>query len=145
MLPLRLAPLLSLADVDALEPVPTGLAAAEAARVIGAQCNVWTEHMDSMRAVEYMAFPRLCASAEVVWSNRTDPVAEYEDLRAHLAVQLARLDALGVAYRPQTGPQPWQIGPQRVGLATRSRRPTLRDLPSSPPGSAPPGPHDDGS
>ena len=56
--------------------------------------------MDSMRAVEYMAFPRLCASAEVVWSNRTDPVAEYEDFRAHLAVQLARLDALGVAYRP---------------------------------------------
>ena len=42
-----------------------------------------------------MAFPRLCASAEVVWSNRTDPVAEYEDFRAHLAVQLARLDALG--------------------------------------------------
>ena len=47
-----------------------------------------------------MAFPRLCASAEVVWSNRTDPVAEYEDFRAHLAVQLARLDALGVAFPP---------------------------------------------
>src|SRR5437016_1772319 len=82
-----------------------------------------------------MAFPRLCASAEVVWSNRTDPVAEYEDFRAHLAVQLARLDALGGGI-----PQPWQIGPQRAGLATGTRRPTLRDLPSSPPGSAPPGP-----
>ena len=104
------------------------------------QCNVWTEHMDSMRAVEYMAFPRLCASAEVVWSNRTDPVAEYEDFRAHLAVQLARLDALGVAFPPAMADR---AAARRAGHA--KRRPTLRDLLSSPPGSAPPGPHDDGS
>ena len=46
----RPAPLLTLDDVYAFEPVPPGLTAGEAARIIGAQANVWTEHMDSARA-----------------------------------------------------------------------------------------------
>ena len=66
--PTPVGTLLTLAGVYAFEPVPAGLADAEAALVIGGQANLWTEHMESARRVDYMAFPRLCALAEAVWS-----------------------------------------------------------------------------
>ena len=48
---------------------PPGLSDEEAARVIGLQAAVRTEHMDSARVIDYMAAPRLCAVAEVAWSG----------------------------------------------------------------------------
>ncbi|HCT80352.1 MAG TPA: beta-N-acetylhexosaminidase [Micromonosporaceae bacterium] len=81
-------------------------------RVIGAQCNVWTEHADSTRAVDYLAFPRLCAFAEVAWSTQPSDVDTFPHrLREHLP----RLDALGVEYRPDSGPHPWQRRPDAAG------------------------------
>jgi hexosaminidase len=99
---------LTVDDVYAFEPVPPGLTAAEAARIVGAQANVWTEHMESARRVDYMVFPRLCAFAEVVW-GRTAGFAE------RLAAHYPRLDALGVNYRPPTGPRPWDARPDAPG------------------------------
>ena len=40
--------------------------------VLGAQCQLWTEYMPTPRGVEYMAFPRLCAFAEVAWGTAGD-------------------------------------------------------------------------
>jgi hexosaminidase len=99
---------LTVEDVYAFEPVPPGLTADEASRIIGAQANVWTEHMESARRVDYMVFPRLCAFAEVVW-GRTPGFA------ARLAEHYPRLDALGVNYRPPTGPRPWDARPDAPG------------------------------
>jgi hexosaminidase len=78
-------------------------------RVLGAQAQVWTEHLDSTRRVDYAAFPRLAAFAEVVWSPKDRDYAEFEArlVRHHLP----RLDALGVEYRPMAGPLPWQTRP----------------------------------
>ncbi|WP_455713485.1 beta-N-acetylhexosaminidase [Streptosporangium canum] len=110
--PIPVGPPLSLKDVHAFEPEPAGLTADERSRVIGAQCNVWTEHMDSPRTVDYMVFPRLCAFAEVVWSVDRTP---YPDFARRLEAHTARLDALGVEYRPAAGPHPWQSRPDAPG------------------------------
>ncbi|HEX2133061.1 MAG TPA: beta-N-acetylhexosaminidase [Actinophytocola sp.] len=97
----------SLADVYAWDPAPADV---PAERVLGAQAQVWTEHLDNPRRVDYAAFPRLAAFAEVVWSPREGrSFAEFDRrLDRH---HLPRLDALGVEYRPRSGPHPWQTRP----------------------------------
>jgi hexosaminidase len=112
--PTPVGTLLTLADAYAFEPVPSDLTATEASRVIGGQANIWTEHMESARRVDYMAYPRLCAIAEALWS----PVAsrDFDDFSARLEPHLARLDALGVNYRPLSGPRPWDARPDAPGF-----------------------------
>ncbi|MEU4426840.1 beta-N-acetylhexosaminidase [Actinoplanes sp. NPDC024001] len=103
---------LTLADVYAFEPIPAGLTDAEAALVLGGQANVWTEHLESARRVDYQVFPRLCAFAEAVWASAD---RDFADFSARLPEHLARLDALGVNYRPPTGPRPWDARPDAPG------------------------------
>ncbi|GAA5085316.1 hexosaminidase [Thermocatellispora tengchongensis] len=64
--------------------------------VLGAQCQLWTEYMPTPEHVEYMAFPRLCAFAEVAWGTAGD----FEGFLARLPAHLDRLSALGVASGP---------------------------------------------
>ncbi|UGY91689.1 beta-N-acetylhexosaminidase [Streptomyces gobiensis] len=105
----------TLRDVYHFEPVPPQLAGTERAKhVIGAQANIWTEVTETQQRVDYQTFPRLSAFAEVAWSaaDRRDwPDFERRMERAHYA----RLDALGVAYRPPSGPYPWQRRPGVLG------------------------------
>lgn len=101
-------------DVYAFDPVPPGLTHDEAKHVLGGQANLWTEHIDSPRTVDYYAFPRLCALAEVLWS---DGQRDYEDFESRLEHHLRRLDAVGVEYRQADGPQLWQTRP---GIPGRS-------------------------
>jgi hexosaminidase len=103
---------LGLAEVYAFRPVPDGLTGAEAARIIGAQCNVWTEHLSGARAIDYAMFPRLCAFAEVAWGTAEPELAPFT---ARLAGHLARLDEMAVEYRPQSGPRPWHARPDAPG------------------------------
>lgn len=77
-------------------------------RVLGTQCQVWTEYMPSMRRVEYMLYPRACAHSEVAWSAPQG--RSWAEFQPRLAAHLRRLDALGVSYRPESGPHPWQQG-----------------------------------
>ncbi|WP_198659297.1 beta-N-acetylhexosaminidase [Nocardiopsis sp. FIRDI 009] len=106
--PVPVGTLLRTEDVYTAEPVPEGLTEAEAEHVLGAQVNVWTEHIDSPRRLDYMVFPRVVAFAEQVWSSGDRDYAEFEPrLRGHLD----RLDAAGVEYRPLDGPHPWQTRP----------------------------------
>ncbi|MCM3660266.1 beta-N-acetylhexosaminidase [Georgenia satyanarayanai] len=117
-------------DVYAFELVPTGAedelavgtATAAPGRLLGAQAQVWTEHLDDPRTVDRALFPRLAAFAEAVWSPPADrapgsPAAEdfLERLGSH---HLPRLAAAGVEYRPLAGPLPWQ---QRPGVPGHHR------------------------
>jgi hexosaminidase len=115
---------LTLADVLAFEPVPDALTPEEAEHVLGGQANVWTEHMDSPRTIDYLVFPRLAALAEAVWSPRpADGSRDLADFEGRLEAHLARLDAFGVEYRRASGPLPWQMRPGVVGRpATREER-----------------------
>jgi hexosaminidase len=110
--PIPVGTVLGVDEVYAFEPMPAQLTGAERDRVLGAQCNIWTEHLPSARAVDYAVFPRLCAFAETVWSA---PERDLAAFRHRLATHLGRLDALGVEYRPDAGPLPWQTRPDAQG------------------------------
>ncbi|MER5867681.1 beta-N-acetylhexosaminidase [Kitasatospora sp. NPDC002040] len=112
----------TLEDVYRFEPVPpelTGLDddGAAAARVIGTQANLWSEFANDARDIDFRIFPRLAAFAEVAWSDLPrDPAArDWTGFERRMATHYARLDALGVEYRPAAGPHPWQRRPGVLG------------------------------
>ncbi len=89
-----------LSKVYAYEPAPAALTPAEAAHVLGTQCQLWSEYIPDTRHLEYMAFPRLCAFAEAAWSPAQG--RDYAAFRLRLEAHLQRLDRLQVNYRPLT-------------------------------------------
>lgn len=66
--PLAIGGLNTVEDVYAYNPTPTTLSPSEAAHIIGAQANLWTEYISSPEYAEYMVLPRMAALAEVVWT-----------------------------------------------------------------------------
>ncbi|MFF7281913.1 family 20 glycosylhydrolase [Streptomyces griseorubiginosus] len=114
--PVPIAYVRTLEDVYRFEPVPPQLTSAEAAHVLGTQANLWTEVMEDHARVDYQAFPRLAAFAEVAWSALPAPAErDFADFERRMAAHYERLDALGVGYRPPTGPLPWQKRPGVLG------------------------------
>ncbi|WP_431987220.1 beta-N-acetylhexosaminidase [Streptomyces griseoflavus] len=106
----------TLEDVYRFEPVPAELTPEETARVLGTQANVWTEVMEDQGRVDYQTFPRLAALAEVAWSDLPAPAdRDFAGFERRMEAHYRRLDALGVAYRPPTGPLPWQRRPGVLG------------------------------
>lgn len=95
--PIAIGGYLPLRTVYAFEPVSPKIPTEKIHHVLGGQGNLWTEYMKDERKVEYMAFPRLCALAEVVWS----PAAkrDWPSFRGRLSPHLQRLDERQVNYR----------------------------------------------
>lgn len=89
--------IIPLDTVYAFEPIPSELTRDEASHILGAQGNVWTEYISTPEYVEYMAFPRTIALAEVVWSPRA--IRNLDGFYARLALNLRHLERLGVNYR----------------------------------------------
>lgn len=96
--PLAIGGFLPLSRVYEYEPIPSELNAEEAKRVLGAQGNVWTEYIKNPKQFEYMAFPRTCALAEVVWTPATG--RDYDRFLSALKTHLQRLQILDVNFRP---------------------------------------------
>ncbi|WP_017974579.1 beta-N-acetylhexosaminidase [Actinopolyspora halophila] len=108
--PVPVGYLRTLEDVHAYDPVPPDMPSGSAHRVLGTQAQLWTEHLDSASRVDYAAFPRLCALAEVAWL--TASARNFAEFHRRLATyHLPRLEALGVEFRPLDGPHPWQTRP----------------------------------
>ncbi len=95
--PLAIGGFTPLEKAYAYEPIPKELSKTEARHVLGAQAQLWTEYMPTPRHVEFMAFPRLCALADVFW---TPGAKDYAAFLLRLEKQLQRFDQLGVNYRP---------------------------------------------
>ena len=89
---------LPLEKVYSFEPVPPALTTEEARHILGAQGNIWTEYITSPGHVEYMAFPRLTAIAEVTWTPATKK--NYEDFLKRMRVHEGRYRALDMNFRP---------------------------------------------
>jgi hexosaminidase len=89
-------PVRDLAGIYAFEPVPKELDATQARHVLGAQANVWTEHMPTIAHVQHAVFPRLDALSEVLWSPANE--RDWNGFLARLPAQLARYRAADVAY-----------------------------------------------
>ncbi|MFE2044881.1 beta-N-acetylhexosaminidase [Streptomyces sp. NPDC059477] len=106
----------TLENVYRFEPVPAELTEDEARHVLGTQANVWSEVMENSARVDYQVFPRLAAFAEVAWSALPAPAErDFAGFERRMTAHYGRLDALGVAYRPPTGPKPWQMRPGVLG------------------------------
>jgi hexosaminidase len=103
--PLAIRAGISVADVYGFEPVPEGLPPGLAGRILGTQCQLWTEYVATPEHAEYMYFPRVCAFSEVAWSPRD---RRWDEFEPRLEAHMGRLDALGVNYRPLAGPTPGQ-------------------------------------
>ncbi|HEX3798280.1 MAG TPA: beta-N-acetylhexosaminidase [Verrucomicrobiae bacterium] len=97
---------LPMKEVYEFEPIPAKLDAQYASHILGAQANIWTEYMPNIGHVEYMAYPRLCALCEVVWSPKA--ARDWNNFSTRLPADLRRLDAMGLTYRHDP-PQPLPI------------------------------------
>ncbi|HEX6497565.1 MAG TPA: beta-N-acetylhexosaminidase [Micromonosporaceae bacterium] len=64
--------------------------------VLGVQGQLWSEYLPRTELVEWRAFPRLGAIAEVGWSEP----GEYAEFERRATAHQERLDVLGVRYRP---------------------------------------------
>jgi len=96
--PLAIGGFVPLPMVYSFEPVPSELEPQYRAHILGGQGQIWTEYLAGPKQVEYMAFPRLTALAEVLWT--TPARKDYRDFLGRLVVHLERLSALDVAFRP---------------------------------------------
>ena len=68
--PLAIGGFLPLEKVYGYHPVPEELSEEEAKHILGAQGNIWTEYIPTVEKLHYMAYPRMQALAEVVWTPR---------------------------------------------------------------------------
>ncbi|MFB3852220.1 MAG: beta-N-acetylhexosaminidase [Vicinamibacterales bacterium] len=88
---------LPLETVYSFEPVPADLEPEFRRHVLGAQGQLWTEYLKTPKNVEYMAFPRMSALSEVVWTPAE--MKDFADFRSRLDAHLRRLRMLDVDYR----------------------------------------------
>jgi hexosaminidase len=77
--------------------------------IAGVEAPLWSETIDHIHDVEYLAFPRLPGVAEIGWSREAG--RSWEEYRLRLGAHGARWVAMGINYyrSPQV---PWQEGYQ---------------------------------
>ena len=65
--PLAIGGPVTIEQVAALAPLPGDWPDDAASHLIGTQFQLWSEYIPDPRALDYLAFPRACALAEVAW------------------------------------------------------------------------------
>ena len=95
--PLAIGGYIPLEKAYSYDPVPKEIGKEKEKYVLGLQGNLWTEYMPAPGNVEYMAYPRAIALAEVGWSQQEG--RDFDEFSERLAVDLKRLDLLDVNYR----------------------------------------------
>ncbi|MBO0947099.1 glycoside hydrolase family 20 protein [Fibrella forsythiae] len=94
--PLSIGGYLPIEKVYTYEPTPTELTPDQQKYIMGIQGNIWTEYIHTPDEVEYMAFPRAIALAEIGWIPAGP--RNFEDFASRLKNHLKRLDRLTVNY-----------------------------------------------
>jgi hexosaminidase len=87
------------------DPVTEKMDETATSLVLGGQGNLWSEIIYAGKIAEYMIFPRICAIAETLWSQRKQKTApDLEEFAGRLAIHQSRLDKLGLLqYRGPLG------------------------------------------
>jgi hexosaminidase len=86
-----------LAKVYGYEPVPAELVGAERRRVLGGQANLWTEWISSPEEAESMAYPRVAALAETLWTAPEHK--DWTDFQRRLDGHYAEMERRRIAFR----------------------------------------------
>ncbi|MEN7547429.1 glycoside hydrolase family 20 protein [Rapidithrix thailandica] len=87
---------LPLSKVYQFDPVHESMNEEQAKRVLGGQANLWTEHVPNFEHLQYMAFPRLAAMGEALWTPKAQ--LNWDDFIGRMETQLQRYDAKGINY-----------------------------------------------
>jgi hexosaminidase len=96
---LRWAGILPLKKAYSWSPLPDATAEKTRERILGVHGCLWSETLIDDQRAEYMAFPRLCALAEVAWTPAN--LQRWPNFLERLTIgHLARLKAQRIGYRP---------------------------------------------
>ena len=74
----------------------TAAAGVPESSLLGVEAALWAETLANIRDVEFMAFPRLAAIAEIGWTRQED--RDWDEFRDRLGAQGPRWVALGVNF-----------------------------------------------
>lgn len=94
--PLGIGGYLPLERVYSFNPMPQELTSEEQKHILGVQGNVWTEYMPTPEHMEYMAYPRMFAIAEIGWTP--ERLRDFEDFVSRIEIMKKRYDAIGINY-----------------------------------------------
>ena len=95
----------TLEETYSFEPVPEGLSYDAQAHILGTQGNLWSEYITEAEHLEYMAFPRAIALAEVAWTDKEN--RDWKDFTVRLPEALDMLKNRNVNFRePKPGELP---------------------------------------
>ncbi|MGB0775742.1 MAG: beta-N-acetylhexosaminidase, partial [Akkermansiaceae bacterium] len=84
-------------SVYSFNPIPKEFQGTPKAKhVLGCQAQLWTEYMKTWKKVEYRAFPRIAALAEVAWTPQE--IRNIDDFMKRLKPTLKRYKKEGVNY-----------------------------------------------
>lgn len=97
----------SLERAYAYEPILPAMTADQAKKVLGVQCQLWTEYIPDPMKLEYMAFPRLSAMSEIGWTEKS--LRNFPNFEKRMATHKQRLDALDVNYRGRGNSYPYPV------------------------------------
>lgn len=95
--PLAIGGYLPLEKVYSYEPYPAALTEEQKKYIKGVQGNLWTEYMPNSNSVDYFAYPRALALAEITWSPQNKK--DFSRFSASLPKHLAMLDNANVNFR----------------------------------------------
>lgn len=88
------------------EPIPKEIDPSKTHHILGPQANLWMEYTPNLDIMEWRAYPRLIALAEIAWTAKANK--NYKDFERRIDNQLVRLDGHHVNYYI---PQPEQTTP----------------------------------
>lgn len=77
-------------------PIPKGLTPKQQKFILGGQCNIWAEFINTEEQAEYMMLPRLLAMSECLWTPAEKK--DWPNFRKKVEVHKKRLSAMGYAY-----------------------------------------------
>ena len=95
--PLSIGGILPLEKVYTFDPAIGNLTENDTRNILGAQGQLWREYMPKTEDVEYMAFPRSCALAELLWLIKEHK--NYTHFVKRMAKQEICFDVAGINYR----------------------------------------------
>jgi len=96
--PLAIGGYVPLEKVYQYEPIPKAIEADKTGHVLGVQAQLWGEYIPNPKHLEYMAYPRAAALAEIAWSAKASK--DYNHFLARLRRHIKRLRAMQINYRP---------------------------------------------
>ncbi len=94
--PKAIGGLVTLEKAYSFNPVPDSTDSTVASNILGGQCNLWSEFINTSAHAEYMLLPRMLATSECLWSPNENK--DWNHFRRKVEEQKERLAARGYNY-----------------------------------------------